>query len=155
MGRLCQSLILAKWNPLPANLPIETLVHANQTAEYQAIAASTAATDSAPFVEFMLEIIHQTLVQPGLGNELGKGLGNELDKRLGKERSAHQHSILRLMRAEPRITVREMAARLGVSTTTIENNIRKLRERQLVERVGGRRSGYWQCHLEASSGFTT
>lgn len=71
--------------------------------EHPPLVASTAATDRAPFVEFMLAIIHQTLVQPGLGNELGKGLGNELGKRLGKELSAHQQSILRLMRAEPRI----------------------------------------------------
>lgn len=41
MGRLWQSLILAKWNPLFANLPIETLVYAHQFEYYQVIAAST------------------------------------------------------------------------------------------------------------------
>lgn len=57
MGRLWQSLILAKWNPLFANLPIETLVYAHQFEYYQVIAASTEQTDSAPFVEFMLGVI--------------------------------------------------------------------------------------------------
>lgn len=63
MGRLWQSLILAKWNPLFANLPIETLVYAHQLEYYQAIAASTEQTDSAPFVEFMLKIINTTLAE--------------------------------------------------------------------------------------------
>jgi hypothetical protein len=61
MGRLWQSLILAKWNPLFANLPIESLVYAHQADYYQAIAQSTAITDCAPFIEFMLKIIDQTL----------------------------------------------------------------------------------------------
>ncbi|QEY59730.1 hypothetical protein FXF61_11435 [Pseudomonas sp. C27(2019)] len=54
-------MILAKWNPLFANLPIETLVYAHQSEYYQAIAASTEQTDSAPFVEFMLGVIDTTL----------------------------------------------------------------------------------------------
>lgn len=145
MGRLWQSLILAKWNPLFANLPVETLVHVNQQGYYQVIAASTAATDCAPFVEFMLEIIHQTLAQPGLENGVGESLGKRLGNELGKELTANQKSIIQLIQAEPRITVKEMAARLGLSTTAIENNLRKLRERQLVQRVGGRRDGYWQA----------
>lgn len=63
MGRLWQSLILAKWNPLFANLPIESLVHAHQADYYQAIADSTAQTDCAPFIEFMLANIQQALSQ--------------------------------------------------------------------------------------------
>lgn len=61
MGRLWQSLILAKWNPLFANLPIESLVFAHQAGYYRAISASTEQTESAPFVEFMLGIIAETL----------------------------------------------------------------------------------------------
>jgi Fic family protein len=61
MGRLWQSLILAKWNPLFANLPIESLVYTHQADYYQAIGESTAKSDCAPFIEFMLTIIHSTL----------------------------------------------------------------------------------------------
>lgn len=61
MGRLWQSLILAKWNPLFANLPIESLVYAHQADYYHAISTSTAQTDCAPFVEFMLGVIAETL----------------------------------------------------------------------------------------------
>jgi hypothetical protein len=48
MGRLWQSLILARWKPLFANLPVETLVFEKQKVYYAAIRESTKKTDSAP-----------------------------------------------------------------------------------------------------------
>ncbi|APG27078.1 cell filamentation protein Fic [Syntrophotalea acetylenivorans] len=57
MGRLWQSLILARWNPLFADLPVESLVFENQAEYYQALQESTRQTDSAPFIEFMLSTL--------------------------------------------------------------------------------------------------
>lgn len=61
MGRLWQTLILNQWNPLFANLPVESMVHEHQSDYYQAINLSTKKTDSAPFIEFMLQMILNTL----------------------------------------------------------------------------------------------
>jgi Fic family protein len=61
MGRLWQTLILTQWNPLFANLPVESMVHEHQSEYYQAINLSTKKTDSAPFIEFMLKMILTTL----------------------------------------------------------------------------------------------
>jgi len=57
MGRLWQTLILSRWNPLFADIPVESLVHEHQAAYYQAIGDSTRQADAAPFVEFMLNMI--------------------------------------------------------------------------------------------------
>jgi len=57
MGRLWQSLILAHWNPLFADVPVESLVFDHQAEYYQALQESTYQTDSAPFIEFMLKMI--------------------------------------------------------------------------------------------------
>jgi Fic family protein len=57
MGRLWQSLILARWNPLFADIPVESLIFEHQTEYYQAIQESTRQTDSAPFIVFMLRMI--------------------------------------------------------------------------------------------------
>lgn len=57
MGRLWQTLILALWNPLFADIPVESQVHEHQAAYYQALQNSTDRTDSAPFIEFMLRMI--------------------------------------------------------------------------------------------------
>ena len=38
----------------------------------------------------------------------------------------------------------EMAERLGVTTRTIERQMKKLRESERVLRVGGKRYGHWE-----------
>ena len=61
MGRLWQSLILARWNPLFADIPVESLIFEHQAEYYQAIQESTRQTDSAPFIAFMLRMILDTV----------------------------------------------------------------------------------------------
>ena len=57
MGRLWQTLILSRWNPIFANIPVESLIYQNQKAYYEVLQASTGRTDSAPFIEFILQMI--------------------------------------------------------------------------------------------------
>ena len=57
IGRLWQTLILTKWNPIFANIPVESLIYQNQKAYYEALQASTDRTDSTPFIEFILQMI--------------------------------------------------------------------------------------------------
>ncbi|MCW7753442.1 Fic family protein [Desulfobotulus sp. H1] len=61
MGRLWQSLILARWNALFADIPVESLIFQHQTAYYQAIQESTRQSDASPFVVFMLRMILDTV----------------------------------------------------------------------------------------------
>jgi predicted HTH transcriptional regulator len=37
-----------------------------------------------------------------------------------------------------------MAKHIGTSTTTIDNHIETLKTKKLLERIGGRKTGYWQ-----------
>jgi len=60
MGRLWQSLILARWNPLFVDMPVESLIYEHQTEYYAALQESTRQTDSAPFITFMLRMILDT-----------------------------------------------------------------------------------------------
>ena len=61
MGRLWQSLILSKWQPLFAQIPVESLIYEHQQAYYDAIRKSTQNADSAAFIEFMLDMIAHAL----------------------------------------------------------------------------------------------
>lgn len=61
MGRLWQSLILSRWNPLFEWLPIESVIHTHQQGYYDTLAISNQANDATVFVEFMLEVILETL----------------------------------------------------------------------------------------------
>jgi Fic family protein len=61
-GRLWQTLILAKWNPLFAWMPIETLVHHNQALYYRTLQEShTNGVDCRPFIDFMFDAIENSL----------------------------------------------------------------------------------------------
>lgn len=54
MGRLWQPLILSRWNPLFAHIPVESLIFESQSDYYAALHDSTQRSDSAAFIEFML-----------------------------------------------------------------------------------------------------
>lgn len=62
VGRLWHTLLLSKWNPAFAWLPMESMIHANQRAYYDAINASNAAGSSTAFIEFMLSVIKASLM---------------------------------------------------------------------------------------------
>ena len=64
MGRLWQTLILTRWNPLFAFIPVESMVHARQGDYYTAIQESSARGESSPFIVFMLEAILEALSSP-------------------------------------------------------------------------------------------
>ena len=61
IGRLWHTLLLSKWNPLFAWLPIESIIHDNQTRYYDAINISNSDGNSTVFIEFMLSVIKQVL----------------------------------------------------------------------------------------------
>lgn len=60
LGRMWQSLILSKWNPLFGDFPVESQVFEHQSAYYLALEESTRQADSAPFITFMLGMILET-----------------------------------------------------------------------------------------------
>ncbi len=62
MGRLWQTLILSRWNPLFADLPVESIIYAHQQDYYRALAESNAEGASTLFVEFMLGVIREALM---------------------------------------------------------------------------------------------
>ena len=62
VGRLWHTLLLSKWNPTFAWLPVESMIHAHQQEYYNAINASNAAGESTVFIEFMLSVIKASLI---------------------------------------------------------------------------------------------
>ena len=60
-GRLWQSLILARWNPLFGDIPVGSQIFEHQAEYYRAIQESTQRTDSALFIAFMLRMILDTV----------------------------------------------------------------------------------------------
>lgn len=62
VGRLWHTLLLSKWNPAFAWLPVESMIHDRQQEYYAAINASNDAGESTVFVEFMLSTVKASLI---------------------------------------------------------------------------------------------
>ena len=63
VGRLWHTLLLSKWNPAFAWLPVESIIHDRQQEYYDAINASNDAGESTPFIGFMLSAIKASLIE--------------------------------------------------------------------------------------------
>ena len=61
VGRLWHTLLLSKWNPIFAWLPVESIVHDRQQEYYEAINVSNAEGKSTRFILFMLSAIKSSI----------------------------------------------------------------------------------------------
>ena len=61
MGRLWQTVILSQYSPVFEFLPIESLIKARQSEYYRMLGESDNKGDSTGFIEFMLQIINESL----------------------------------------------------------------------------------------------
>ena len=135
-GRLWQSLILGKLNPLFGHLPVENMIYANQQAYYDAIAKSSAIGDSQPFIDFMLQEILNALEEHKGASADEIGHANSL--------SGNEIRILELIRLDRHISAKRIAEDIGASQRQIERLLASLKERNLIVRAGANRNGYWE-----------
>lgn len=55
-----------------------------------------------------------------------------------------QRQILLLIAEHPHISKRELAERIGISTTAIDKNIKTLKNRGVLRRLGPDKGGFWE-----------
>lgn len=133
ISRLWQTLVLSRWNPVFATLPIENMVYQRQADYYGAINKSNAAGNATPFLEFMLEAIHDTVRAVVAGSEKS----SEISSVNSSEK------IITLLRAHPTMTIAAMAEALSLSTRAVEKALRKLQDSGRIQRIGPARGGHW------------
>ncbi len=62
-----------------------------------------------------------------------------------------QKQIVKLVFQNPRITVKEMASVIGISSTAVGKNIDTLKAKGLLKRVGPAKSGHWEVMQRSAS----
>lgn len=134
-GRLWQSLILGRLNPLFEHLPVENMVYANQQEYYNAIAASTSEGQSGPFIDFMLNEILKTL-QKNIKEEVPNKIPDKVPNK-------SELSILRLLADNPRLTRIELAEKVGLTENGVKKIISNMKAAGWIERMGSNKTGYW------------
>lgn len=176
-GRLWQSLILGRLHPLFEHLPVENMVYSNQQEYYDAIAASTKAGNSNPFIEFMLGEILKTL-KAHQGEELDKTIdgvvfsssfaqtfsksfartfartftrtiaGNFKTKaNQDKAFAAFQH-ILVLFKTTITVNASSLAPVIGVSERTIRTYLKIMSAAKIISYSGTTNNGKWEIVMK-------
>ncbi len=67
-----------------------------------------------------------------------------VEKTVEKTVEKSEDKILRLIRENPAITHEELAEITGLSRRGVEWNIKKLKEKGIIKRVGGKKGGHWE-----------
>ncbi len=134
MGRLWQTLMLSRWNPILAYLPVETVIRKQQQQYYHALQQSDQAADSTPFIAFMLDALHTAMLEVMVSDEQSS------------EKSAVKSSekILQMLAQQPTLTAKQLAQQLELSPRAIEKNIAQLKAAGQLKRVGAAKGGYWE-----------
>lgn len=140
MGRLWQTLLLSRWQPAFAWLPVESLVHQQQAAYYKALSDSTAATDCAPFISFMLGCIHEAVSRVVERTETP---AEALVKTPVKKLKTPQR-ILLLLQKQPELTLAEVAQAIGMSLSAVERAAMKLQQEGKLRHHGSKKKGAWE-----------
>lgn len=84
-------------------------------------------------------------VQVTLLKDLDRDLDRDLDKDLDKGvLTNNQIQILKEIEKNKDITQMELSRIIGINDKNIRNNIKKLKDLGLIERIGNTRTGYWK-----------
>lgn len=81
MGRLWQTLILSRWRPVLAYLPVETVICDQQDAYYAALALADRQAEATPFIEFMLQALRSAL-REALTDQVGEQVSDQVARLL-------------------------------------------------------------------------
>jgi Fic family protein len=135
MGRFWQSLILYNWNNYFSVIPIESIIRDKQQEYYKVIENCGSDGESTLFIEFALQSILEAI--DTVGNKVGNKVGNLTD---------NQQMILEQIKINNKISASKLSDIVGISKRKIEENLAKLKEQGVLERVDGTR-GSWKVKL--------
>ena len=126
LGRMWQTLLLMRWKPIFAWIPVETIVKEHQQDYYAAIAQSDSTANSTPFITFMLRCLKEALEEMSKSNQKSNQI------------------IVDAMRQNPSVTINELQDITGLSESGVKKIIRQLRTDDIIQRIGGAKGGHWQ-----------
>ena len=83
-----------------------------------------------------------TVTIPLANKEVAESIELDIDDKK-YDLTATQQQILDLISADSTITIAELANQLQISTTAVSNAIKILKKKQLIDRKGSKKGGYW------------
>lgn len=145
MGRLWQTLILSEWRKELLWLPVETVVCENQEYYYQTLRKADSTSDCTCFIDFMLHIINNSL-KASIPDSYKTNTSEEMSEEVSVENKRLPKTaikILIILQNNPTVTIQSLATKVGVTTRTVERNIKLLQEYGRLRREGSTKAGHW------------
>lgn len=150
IGRLWQTLILSRWQSVLAFLPVETVIQSRQEAYYQQLSRADSRSDCTDFILFLLEALRDSLANAIEGQPVtpiitrAETRAETPVKMSGEPAAKTPELLLQMLSAEPELTLRELAIRLGKSRSAVERAAARLVSDGRLRFVGPRKGGHWQ-----------
>lgn len=129
-GRLWHTLLLAKWKEFFLWIPIETLIYERQEEYYRALNAANTNGESMVFVQFMLQVIYDLLL------ELPETV-------ISQEQSRIEDRLLTLLEEDRTYSAKKLADKLDISERQVQRILKNLKDQGVIKRMGTNRSGQW------------
>lgn len=126
IGRLWHTLLLSKWNPLFAWVPVESIIHDIQSDYYKAINESNNAADLTCFIEFMLSAIKSALLEITDSNNASPNKKNKSE--------ARKQMILDNLSEHGDISNSDVCQLISVSAATANRILNDMSDRGLIIR---------------------
>ena len=142
-GRFWQSLILQRWKPIFAWLPVETLIRERQEEYYAALNAANSQGESTAFVAFMLSVIRDALEELRQNQRLH--VVNSVAENVVDQREQNRRSLLAIVKQRPKSSAREIALLMNLSPRQIQRIMADLQADGKLIRHGSPRNGFWEA----------
>ena len=126
VGRLWHTLLLSRWNPMFAWVPVESIIHDRQSDYYKAINESNNAADSTCFIEFMLSAVKSALLEITDGSYATPNKKNRSQ--------AREQMILACLSDHGDISNSDVRELLSVSSATANRVLNDMSDRGLIIR---------------------
>lgn len=137
IGRLWHTLILSKWKPFFAWVPVESLIHDNQQEYYDALGKANYCDTINPFVEYMLQLLKEALLEI-------KTTTQDVGENVGENVGDNEKQLLELLQDNPKLSATKAAKQVGLSSRQVERIIKRLKDSGKLVRHGSDRGGYWE-----------
>ena len=150
MGRLWQTVILSRWQPVMAFLPVEAIIKERQEHYYHQLSQADRLSDCTDFILFLLEALRDALAeaitaQPTSQPTPPEKVRVETPVEMKVEmRAKTPDAVLALLASEPALTLTQVAERIGKSTSTVERAAAALVKAGRLRFVGPRKGGQWE-----------
>ena len=158
LGLYWQTLLLARWRPILAGLPFESIVVERQQ-EYRRVMAYIGETaKNTHFIEFILHCLLDIILKE-VKNKVENKVKNKSREKVqdkspksaeneGNEAhlSKSEQRSVKLLADDPRMTIGTISHRLQLSEAGVNKALAGLRKKGIIERVGANKNGTWKVN---------